>query len=118
MLLHHLGDALRVVRAVDRPSVRLILDTAHVQAMDHDAAAQLEAAWDAIEIVQIADHPGRFEPGSGSVDFERVFGVLGARGYRGLVELEHGWRLPGPESEHRGLETLRRLDAVAAAAAS
>ncbi len=53
MLLHHLADALNVVRAVDRPSVRLLFDTAHVQAMDFEAAAQLELAWDAIEIVQI-----------------------------------------------------------------
>ena len=105
------------MRAVDRPAVRLIFDTAHVQAMDFDAAAQLESAWDAIEIVQIADHPGRNEPGTGSVDFERLFGVLGARGYRGLVELEHGWRAPGAESERRGIATLQRLDAIAAAAA-
>jgi hydroxypyruvate isomerase len=118
MLLHHLADALRVVRAVDRPSVRLIFDTAHVQAMDDDAVAQLESAWDAIEIVQIADHPGRFEPGSGGVDFEALFRYLGMRGYRGLVELEHGWRAPGTESERLGIETLRRLDAIAAAAAS
>jgi hydroxypyruvate isomerase len=114
MLLHHVADAHAVVRAVARPEVRLIFDTAHVQAMDGDLLEHLEATWEAIEIVQIADNPGRNEPGSGEINFESVWKRLALRGYRGLVELEHGWSRPGPESERRGLERLRELDAIAA----
>lgn len=110
MLLHHLPDALDVLRAVDHPAVRLIFDTAHVQAMDGDVLAQLDAAWEFVEIVQLADCPGRLEPGTGQVDFARVLQTLARRGYQGLVELEHGWAVPGAESEQRGLDTLRRLD--------
>lgn len=110
MLLHHMPDALAVVRAVDHPAVRLIFDTAHVQAMDGNVLAELDAAWDHIEIVQLADCPGRLEPGTGQVDFAGVLNVLARRGYQGLVELEHGWAQPGVASEQRGLATLRRLD--------
>ncbi len=113
MLLHHLPDALAVLRAVNHPAVRLIFDTAHVQAMDGDVLAHLDAAWDHIEIVQLADCPGRLEPGTGQVDFAGVLKALARRGYQGLVELEHGWAQPGAESERRGLERLRSLDASA-----
>ncbi|RMA59956.1 hydroxypyruvate isomerase [Acidovorax sp. 100] len=110
MLLHHMPDALAVVRAVDNPAVRLIFDTAHVQSMDGDLLRQLDTAWDHIEIVQLADSPGRLEPGTGQVDFMGVLKVLARRGYRGLVELEHGWTHFGVNSEKRGLENLRCLD--------
>lgn len=115
MLLEHIDDACAVVKAVDHPSVRLILDTAHVQAMDGDLLFNLERAWDFVEIVQLADNPGRLEPGSGEINFERILRMLVDREYTGLVELEYGWRDPGMQSEMRGLETLRRLDAAAAA---
>ncbi|QHE83484.1 TIM barrel protein [Hydrogenophaga sp. BPS33] len=117
MLLHHLPDALAVLRAVDHPAVRLIFDTAHVQAMDGDLLAQLDAAWKHIEIVQLADCPGRLEPGTGQVDFAGVLQTLARRGYQGLVELEHGWAQPGADSERRGLDSLRRLDEAAASPA-
>ncbi|MGZ5906085.1 MAG: TIM barrel protein [Reyranella sp.] len=113
MLLHHIGDAHEIVRAVDSPSVRLIFDTAHIQAMDGDLLANLEATWNSIAIVQLADTPGRLEPGTGEVDFAGVLGLLKRRGFAGLVELEFGWSTPSLEAEQAGLEWLRQLDATA-----
>jgi len=115
MLLQHMPDALAVARAVDHPAVRLIFDTSHVQVMDGDLLFHLEQAWDSIAIVQLADNPGRLEPGTGEINFESVLRFLARRGYRGLVELEHGWQEAGLESERRGLANLRRLDAAACA---
>lgn len=115
MLLEHMPDALAVVRAVDHSAVRLIFDTSHVQVMDGDLLFHLEQAWDSIAIVQLADNPGRLEPGTGEINFESVLRFLVRRGYAGLVELEYGWRVPGLESERRGLATLRALDAAARA---
>ena len=76
MILHHIGDAYQVVKAVGSPAVRLIFDTAHVQAMDGDLLANLEACWDAISLVQIADNPGRLEPGSGELNFATILRFL------------------------------------------
>jgi hydroxypyruvate isomerase len=115
MLLQHIADAHAVVRAVDHPAVRLIFDTSHVQIMDGDLLYHLEQAWDAVEIVQLADNPGRYEPGSGEINFANVLRLLRRKGYAGLVELEYGWQAPGPDSERRGLALLRALDAAAAA---
>jgi hydroxypyruvate isomerase len=113
MLLQHIADAHAVVKAANHPAVRLIFDTSHVQIMDGDLLYHLEQCWSATEIVQLADNPGRMEPGSGEINFESVLRLLARRGYTGLVELEYGWEQPGVDSERRGLDTLRRLDAAA-----
>lgn len=110
MLLHHIGDAYAVVKAARSPWVRLIFDTGHVQAMDGDVLANLDATWDAIALVQIADNPGRVEMGAGELNFDNILGALHAKGYRGLVELEHQWARPGREAEQRGIDNLRRID--------
>lgn len=111
LLIHHIGDAYEIVSAVDHPSVRLIFDTAHVQAMDGDLLSHLDACWDAIALVQIADNPRRFEPGSGELNFANILRFLHRRQYRGLVELEHDWSVPSRDTEQRGIESLRQLDA-------
>lgn len=113
MLLQHIADAYAVVKAVDHPAVRLIFDTSHVQIMDGDLLFHLAQTWDAVDIVQIADNPGRLEPGTGEINFASVLRFLAQRLYAGLVELEYSWAQPGLESERRGLENLRRLDAEA-----
>ena len=113
MLLHHIGAAREVVAAVASPAVRLIFDTAHIQAMDGNLIAHLEATWNQIAVVQLADTPGRLEPGTGEVDFAGVLGVLKRRGFTGLVELEFGWSMRGRAAEQAGIARLRQLDAVA-----
>ncbi|WP_313805595.1 TIM barrel protein [Sphingobium sp.] len=108
MLLHHLGDAADIVRGVGHPAVRLIFDTAHVQAMDGDILGNLDRTWDLIEIVQLADHPGRMEPGAGELNFERIIDEIERRGFAGPVELEHGWASACPENQEKYLQWLMR----------
>jgi hydroxypyruvate isomerase len=112
MLLHHIDDARQIVTTVGSPAVRLIFDTAHIQAMDGDLVANLEAAWDAVAIVQLADTPGRLEPGTGEVDFDAVLALLKRRRFTGLVELEFNWSVAGRGVEQAGLERLRQIDAA------
>jgi hydroxypyruvate isomerase len=111
MILQRLDDVVEVLQRVGSPNVRLIYDTAHVQAIDGDAVAQLRHVFDYMDILQIADFPGRFQPGSGSIDFESILTEVTRRGFGGLVELEHGWSEPGVEGERRGLQSFRELDA-------
>jgi hydroxypyruvate isomerase len=110
MLLQHIADAYLVVRAVDSPRVRLIFDTAHVQIMDGDVLTNLDRVWDAVEIVQIANVPGRVEPEAGELAMRPVLQRLVDRRYSGLVELEHVWSVPGRESERRGIAYLTELE--------
>ncbi len=108
MLLHRLDETLELLGATDHSAVRLIYDTGHVAAMDGALLPALERAWPWVEIVQIADQPGRVEPGAGKAGIGEVFEWLHARGYPGLVELEHGWAVPGPAAEAAGLRAMAR----------
>jgi len=109
-LLHHLADAAEVVRAVASPSVRLVFDTAHVAAMDGDPNSVLDSVWDLVEVVQIADVPGRVEIGGGGLALESFILDVIRRGYGGLIELEHRWSAPGPTFETSYLKYLASLD--------
>jgi hydroxypyruvate isomerase len=111
MLVHHVADAYAIVKAVDSPAVRLVFDAFHVQVMDGDLIRNLDRTYDAIGIVQIADNPDRLEPGTGEINFVNLFRHLVAKGYDGLVELEHANSIAGIAGEQSSLEMLRAINA-------
>ena len=111
LILERLDDVMEVIERVASPHLRMIFDTAHVEALEGNAAAHLPPVFDYVDIVQLADHPGRLEPGTGTIDFTALLTQLHRRTYRGLVELEHGWSVPGEAGEREGLQALQRLDA-------
>lgn len=110
MLLHHIADAYAVVRAVDSPAVKLLFDVGHVHPMDGEVIANLEATWDRIGVIQVADIPGRLELGSGELDWVNILRFVRDRGYMGLIELEHVVSKPGIEGERAVLDNLRAID--------
>ena len=79
--------------------------------MDGDILPNLDAVWDEVALIQLADNPGRFEPGSGELNFGNILRAIKKRGYAGLVELEHGWSEQTRACEQRGIENLRQMDA-------
>jgi hydroxypyruvate isomerase len=81
--------AAAIVQAVDEPSVRLQLDQYHVGMMGGDARQALRTYRDLIEHVQIADVPGRHEPGTGQQPIRDFLSDLDALGYDGAVGLEY-----------------------------
>ena len=81
--------AAEIVNAVDRPNVRLQLDQYHVGMMGGDARDMLRRYGDLVEHTQIADVPGRHEPGTGQQPIHEFLAELDARGYAGSVGLEY-----------------------------
>jgi hydroxypyruvate isomerase len=112
MLLTHFDEGCEIARATGHAAVRMIFDTAHVQSMDGDLMGRLERDWDLIEIIQIANHPGRLEPQAGEINMPSILQKVRELGYRGLVELEHLWSASGLEVERRGIDWLRQADAM------
>jgi hydroxypyruvate isomerase len=86
--------AAEIVKAVNAPNVRLQLDQYHVGMMGGDARAALRDYRDVIEHVQIADVPGRHQPGTGHQPIREFLADLDALGYQGAVGLEY--RPSGP----------------------
>lgn len=89
-----------LVTRVGEPNVAIQFDAFHMTRMGEDIEAALRAHRDLIAHVQIADHPGRGEPGSGSIDFDALFALLDELGYDGWVGAEYqptgslGWLRP------------------------
>lgn len=110
MLLSHTAETYAAAKAIKHPAVKLIYDTSHVQIMDGDLLANLDAIWDEVGLVQLADNPGRLEPGTGEINFATILRALKARNYTGLVELEHNWSEQTRDCEQRGIDTLHRMD--------
>ena len=88
-LLTSTADAAAFVRAVGEPNVALQYDVFHMARMGEDVAAALREHIGLIAHVQIADHPGRGEPGSGDLDFPALFGLLEELGYDGYISAEY-----------------------------
>ncbi|HEU4384590.1 MAG TPA: hydroxypyruvate isomerase [Anaeromyxobacteraceae bacterium] len=87
--LHGTAQAAGVLDEVGAPNLFLQLDAYHARAMGEDLGAALERFLPRIGHVQIADHPGRHEPGTGETDFASFLGALDRLGYGGWVGCEY-----------------------------
>ena len=88
-LLSRTDQAANFVRSVGREGVRLQYDAYHMQRMEGNLVATIERHFDAIAHVQVADSPGRGQPGTGEINFDYVLGRLEELGYEGHVGLEY-----------------------------
>jgi len=84
------ADALGVIdRLPGRTNLRLLADLYHLAVNGDDLDAVVERHVGRIGHVQIADAPGRHEPGTGSLDLSGYLARAAANGYRGWVGLEY-----------------------------
>lgn len=83
------ADVVAVLDRVDVPNLGFLCDLFHLANNGDDVTAAVTAFADRIAHVQIADHPGRHEPGTGTLDLERLLGQIEQSGYRGHVALEY-----------------------------
>jgi len=81
--------ALEIVREVGAPNVRFQFDCYHIQRMEGQLIEGLTTHLEWIGHVQIADVPGRHEPGTGEVNYQNVLAALERAGYEGYVGLEY-----------------------------
>jgi hydroxypyruvate isomerase len=101
-LLVTLDDAAPLLERLAPLGWRLQLDTWHLGLTDPDVAGAIRRAEGHIGHLQVADVPGRHEPGSGSVDWSAVAEALAEVGYRGAIGLEYrptgdlGWIAASP----------------------
>ena len=78
-----------LIRAADDPDVRLQFDQYHVGMMGGDALALVREYLPLVEHVQIADVPGRHQPGTGTQPIREFLADLDGLGYGGAVGLEY-----------------------------
>jgi hydroxypyruvate isomerase len=90
------ADTLALVEAVDHPNLRMNLDLYHAQIGEGNLVELVERAGPAIGEIQVADVPGRREPGTGEIHYPAVAAALRRMGYTGVVGLE-GWASGDPD---------------------
>lgn len=81
-------DAIRIVRAVGSTHVKILWDLYHMHISEGDLCGHLREGIAEIGYVQLADHPGRNEPGTGEIHYNRVLRELADLGYKGYVGVE------------------------------
>lgn len=83
-------DTIALVEAVNSPHLALNLDLYHAQIGEGNLVELVRRAFPLIGEIQVADVPGRCEPGTGEINYRRIAAELKALGYTGVVGLE-GW---------------------------
>jgi hydroxypyruvate isomerase len=87
--LCHAAQARAIIEDVGSGNLGLQYDVYHMQIMEGDLAHTIEANKDIIRHVQIADNPGRHEPGTGEINYPFLFGFLDKLGYSGWIGCEY-----------------------------
>src|SRR5919199_5832260 len=88
-LLNTTEQAVEFVKSVGRANVKIQHDFFQMQRMEGNLVANFRKRFDMVGHVQIADSPGRGEPGTGEIHYPYVFGVLEELDYYGYVGLEY-----------------------------
>ena len=87
--LDRLDLAVRAIDRAERPGIGIILDVYHAAVNREDPVAFLRSSPDRVSHIQLADFPGRHEPGTATLDFSALFAALSETGYKGSVGLEY-----------------------------
>jgi hydroxypyruvate isomerase len=82
-------EGLDIIDDVGRPEIRIVYDIYHSAVMDEAIEDVLTGRIDRVAHAHLADAPGRHEPGSGTMDWQRRVDWLAANGYAGMVGLEY-----------------------------
>ena len=96
-------DVITLVRQVNSPHLKVMLDLYHAQIGEGNLISLVRSSMDVIGEIQVADVPGRCEPGTGEIFFPAIAKVLTEIGYSGTVGLE-SW---AKESSELALERFR-----------
>jgi len=95
-------NAIKIVRAVGSTHVKILWDLYHMHISEGDLCGHLREGINDLAYVQLADHPGRNEPGTGEIHYNRVLKELATLGYKGWVGVECSPSVPETEAA-RGL---------------
>jgi hydroxypyruvate isomerase len=77
-----------IIRSVNHPQVRALYDLFHEQIAEGNLLEKLEKNIDLVDLIHIADVPGRHEPGTGEINYTNIFRKLAELKYDRMVAME------------------------------
>lgn len=87
--LTNTAQAVALIEETGSDNLFVQYDAYHMQIMEGDLARTIEENLPRIAHVQLADNPGRHEPGTGEINYPFLFKHLDAIGYRGWIGCEY-----------------------------
>lgn len=89
MILRTMAQAAEVVRAVNRPNLKLVYDTYHLRWEESGPLSPImDEYWPLIGHIQIGNAPVRNEPGVGELDLHHLIAQTDRKGWKGWIGLE------------------------------
>jgi len=85
----HTRDSLKLLEEVNHPNLRLQYDIYHMQVMEGNLTRTIRDNLKYIAHMQLADNPGRHEPGTGEINFPNLLRFIDEAGYTGWIGCEY-----------------------------
>ncbi|MBB5709484.1 hydroxypyruvate isomerase family protein [Sphingomonas xinjiangensis] len=109
--MQSIAQGFAVARGANSAGVKILADLYHEQIQSGNLIPVLETCWSEIGYIQFGDNPGRNEPGTGEINYANIVRWLRARGYAGVIGMEHGNSVAGRAGEERLIAAYRAIDA-------
>lgn len=100
-------DTLTLVEVVGHPNVKMMLDLYHAQIGEGNLIELVRRCGDAIGEIQVADVPGRCEPGTGEINYPAIAAVVRDGGYTATIGLEAWASTAGAAGSEAALAAFR-----------
>ena len=110
VFLHKIPQAFEICKAVDSPAVKILFDIYHQQIQEGNLIPNIDMSWSEIGYFQCGDNPGRKEPGTGEINYRNVFKHIHAKGFEGIMGLEHGNSKGGKEGDQAVIDSYVDAD--------
>ena len=111
LFLTTIPQSYMICKAVNHPACKIVNDMYHQQITEGNIIPNMNMAWEYIGAFHIGDNPGRNEPTTGEINYLNIFKHIHAKGYDGVLCMEHGKSIRGKEGEAALLEAYRKVDA-------
>ncbi len=110
LFVRYSDHAYTIMKGARHPSAKILFDIYHQQASEGNLIDNINRCWDETAYFQIGDNPGRNEPGTGEINYKNVFKHIHAKGFKGVLGMEHGNSQNGKDGEQRVIAAYREAD--------
>lgn len=108
--LRNIPQAYLICEGVNHPCCKIVDDLYHQQISEGNLIPNIDKAWKHIAAFHLGDNPGRKEPGTGEINYKNIFSHIHAKGFDGVLCMEHGQSIAGPEGEQAVIDAYRAVD--------
>lgn len=97
-----------ICKGVNSPSCKILYDIYHMQKNEGHLIHNMDLTWDEIAYIQVGDNPGRKEPTTGEINYRNVFKWIHAKGFEGVLGMEHGNSKPDKAGEQAVIDAYKK----------